>query len=560
MVYVGLIKIVEQLSPNSIENLNNLAATNYNLGNVREAMADQKKILKLDPDFKHAFNNLGACYVHLGNFDKAIEFFKKAVSLARSNWTNIYFPFRYKLLTEEVSLSEVEDIFISDESIIDRVSVMELILRLSVGTNDCERMHRRLCKVIEQDMSLSLSNPAGTTSKKGDAQRSTNLISLVHFGRSGSGFLHALIDNHPDVVTLPSIYFSEYFDRRTWEYISRDGWSGLVENFVSYYDVLFDSRSSVPVMSKASKQIHSIGVKEGLTVLGKNKNDFLELDRTKFAETLSTLISKEAEISPATFFELVHLAFDEVVNGLPSEKTIFYHIHNPDCFSFAHFIHSFPEGKLLMIVRDPLQSCESWAEKADDNYLKICQRIIQMLVDINHYSYQLLNSKGIRLEDLKKIPDQALDRLSNWMGINYSDSLTEMTMMGKKWWGDPASPDYKSEGMKPFGQKSILRPPSNYFDHNDRAILKTLFYPFSVRFGYTESDEVNFQKDLNKLPELLDGLFSFEKQHINNKKITEVELRNNGHFKYFRAELLHRYTILKKNGTYPNMLEPLIIK
>ena len=40
-----------------------------------------------------------------------------------------------------------------------------------------------------------------------------NMISLVHFGRSGTGLLHSLIDNHPEIYTLPSIYFSEFFDK-----------------------------------------------------------------------------------------------------------------------------------------------------------------------------------------------------------------------------------------------------------------------------------------------------------------------------------------------------------
>ena len=36
------------------------------------------------------------------------------------------------------------------------------------------------------------------------------------------------------------------------------------------------------------------------------------------------------------------------------------------------------------------------------------------------------------------------------MGISESPSLKEMTAQGKRWWGDPSSPDYFEDGMEPF--------------------------------------------------------------------------------------------------------------
>jgi hypothetical protein len=53
------------------------------------------------------------------------------------------------------------------------------------------------------------------------------MVALVHFGRSGTGLMHSLIDGHPEVSTLPSIYFSEYFDHSNWEKIISDwlGWN-----------------------------------------------------------------------------------------------------------------------------------------------------------------------------------------------------------------------------------------------------------------------------------------------------------------------------------------------
>ena len=76
------------------------------------------------------------------------------------------------------------------------------------------------------------------------------MIALVHFGRSGTGLMHSLIDGHPDITTLPSIYFSEYFDRITWEKIISAGWDQMVDRFIALYEVLFDAMSFIPVETK----------------------------------------------------------------------------------------------------------------------------------------------------------------------------------------------------------------------------------------------------------------------------------------------------------------------
>ena len=75
------------------------------------------------------------------------------------------------------------------------------------------------------------------------------------------------------------------------------------------------------------------------------------------------------------------------------------------------------------------------------------------------------------------------------MGIKDSDSLYKMTAQSKKWWGDLSSPDYEIDGMEPFGKTSINRQVGSIFSEDDQFILRTLFYPFSVRFGYVDENE-----------------------------------------------------------------------
>ena len=86
-----------------------------------------------------------------------------------------------------------------------------------------------------------------TAPKKTPGELTTKLIqpkkitAMVHFGRSGTGLMHSLIDGHLDVSTLPSIYFSEFFDHFTWKKIIAGGWEEMVDRFATIYDILFDA-------------------------------------------------------------------------------------------------------------------------------------------------------------------------------------------------------------------------------------------------------------------------------------------------------------------------------
>ena len=85
------------------------------------------------------------------------------------------------------------------------------------------------------------------------------------------------------------------------------------------------------------------------------------------------------------------------------------------------------------------------------------------------------------------------------MDIEEQDSLYQMTAQGKKWWGDLSKQDLKEDHMEPFGTGSIERQVGSVFSDHDQFILRTLFYPFSVRFGYIEENLEQFKTNLRKI-------------------------------------------------------------
>ena len=138
---------------------------------------------------------------------------------------------------------------------------------------------------------INIQNPTFDTNKTKKTQPLPDkMVALIHFGRSGTGLMHSLIDGHPEVSTLPSIYFSEYFDHSIWAKIISAGWDGMADRFISIYDVLFDASSSVPVATKSTKLLHNIGIEEGMANVGDQRNEILRVDKIRFRTELKRLM------------------------------------------------------------------------------------------------------------------------------------------------------------------------------------------------------------------------------------------------------------------------------
>ena len=134
-----------------------------------------------------------------------------------------------------------------------------------------------------------------------------------------------------------------------------------------------------------------------------------------------------------------------------------------------------------------------------------------------------------------------------------------MTAQGKKWWGNPTSPDYAKNGMDPFGKTSIKRKVGSVFSTNDQFILRTLFYPFSVRFGYVEENPEQFKVDLQTIRPMLDDMFDFEKSIVERTQANPEQFMESGSYLYLRSGLIERWNTLYQHHTYKNMITPLEI-
>jgi hypothetical protein len=111
--------------------------------------------------------------------------------------------------------------------------------------------------------------------------------------------------------------------------------------------------------------------------------------------------------------------------------------------------------------------------------------------------------------------------------------------------------------MSPFDAASVRRPVGEIFSETDQFVLGTLYYPFSVRFGYREPDPAGFKRDLAAVRPLLDGMFDFEAA-MAARADTDPELfMRGGAYRLLRASLIDRWSVLDEVGDYPGLLTPL---
>ena len=499
-----------------------------------------------------------------GDILTSLNYYKKVIELDQNyapTWINIFQPLQ---IIKSQKLSNDNNSFFFNTNIgseYTQVSKSILKYRLNKGDLSAKSSLKEVLNIISTTENTFIKNPNFFSSELSKPTLPKKITALFHFGRSGTGLLHSLIDAHPEISTLPSVYFSEFFDYFTWKKIIAGGWEDMANRFTTIYDVLFDASSSTPIPDGYNKFISYMGKKEGLTTVGKDKNEILSVDKKKFIKELKQLMSFYDRLDAITFFKLIHSSYEITLQNPYEKKHIFYHIHNPEDYAKLNFLSLTPSANLLMMVREPLQNCESWIKKSfyENNYKKVASRIFTMLFDIDNSIFQDKNSIGVRLEDLKENPKKTIQALCGWLNIIENDSLYEMTAQGKKWWGDPTSKDYEKDGSSPFGKTSINRKIGSVFSNNDQFILNTLFYPFKVRFNYTKENLEQFKKDLLSIKPMLNEMFDFEKKIAEQTKISPEKFIKSGSYLYLRSGMIERWNTLNKFNTYPNMLTPLKI-
>lgn len=485
----------------TVEAYINLAVVHERRKNFKEMLLSIKKAHDIKPNSKTAYN-LALAYERNYRFDKAFASLLPLLNTDQDNrryWGALRFLIPGLCMQKGISSSELNNIekLIHEKFRISPFYEAAISCYLPFNSSDEEKN--------EKNCELGIKTFFSTHGfSKSYNKEILPVYALLHSGRSGTGLLHSLVDNHPEIATLPSVYFSELFNPQVWKKIFSSNKNELIQNFITMYPMVINANSykAIPISSEDKSGLPKA---EGLLNLGDNQNEQYSINLEVFSRDVSSLLNNFTVISPALFLDTVSKAVSIQTTSDQNFKANFYHVHNPQNITSRAINVILPGVKFLMLIRDPIQSLESWIEKPfmDGDIGVVSARIFTFIEGL--FSNRNGNIFALRLEDLKLEPEKTLKALCSFMGVEYRNSLLETTVQGKRWWGDPSSPHFTSEGMDPFDMRPILRPVGNVFSERDQFILGTLFEPLRYRFGYRKSMGKNWSKNLKKVEIMLEA-------------------------------------------------------
>ena len=521
-----------------------VALAHYNLGlslaergDLSDAIASLRRAADLDPSVAAAFCDLGVALQKSGEIDASIEKLVAALDLDPASviaWDNLTIGLETLVFERRRDDATIADWLAAlDQRLSDAPELDILKYRLDALGRNCAAGYEKVRARLAAPGSRSLQT----------------VVALLNYGRSGSGLLDSLIDGHPQIASIPGVLMKGFFARGVWEALRADGAAGLLPRFIETYEVLFDTASSKPVPTGVPREdTVGIGRTEGLANLGPNGDEVMTVDRAAFHAAASQMIDAAGEVDQGTLFRIVHRAYDVAAGGDGAEKPVlFYHIHNPAEYPLANFLGHFPEARLLMTVREPIQSCESWLLKSIEtpaDYTENTHRIERILSLFLDFNFQVRPSAALRLEDLKAEPQATIGRLCAWIGICEAPSLYAQTALGRKWWGDPSGLDYAREkGGSPFAKACLDYPPGRVFSERDLLVLTTLLEPFRVHAGYAAADASAFEANLQRIRPLLDQPMDFERRLFEAATGPDDPTRQVA-YRHFHGFLIARWTQL----------------
>ena len=557
------------LKPDLAEAHSNLGVTLHELGRFEEAEASHTQAIALKPDLAEAHSNLGNMLKELGKFNEAEASYAQAIAL-KPDYADAHCNLG-GTLHELGRLDEAEASY-----------AQAIALK-----PDLAESHRNLGNMLEKlgrlEEAANIYHLMLTTKSEYVSNVTASpVIALLPFGRAGSLFFHSLLDGHPEVATLPGIYFKGWFGIDQWrrfapDIAKRDWRQHLVAKVVKEYQPLFNATCKNNVAGKPFGNSKWLAKDQGFTNLGPNQSQTFVVDQKSFSDTFLFLLEPFSSIGIQECFELIHRAFEisaRKTAGTSSQKSsnIFYHIHNPDSYEYAHFLKHYPHARSLHIIRNPVQSMESWILAAANlgggdktnkdrrhiqsiyHWLRMVDRIVAMFQQLQSPFNAQAHSRGVRLEDVKRNAHDIMPKIAAWIGISDHPAIYESSFCGFQYWG----PSSKETGaITGFDTKAIDLPTGRLFGSRDILIFETLFWPLSCQYGYTQLEAAEFRRQLVEIRPWLDEPLEFEKQLYDELFDQSCALEKLTPYIRLHVLLSRLWETLYRDGTYRNMVKPL---
>lgn len=285
------------------------------------------------------------------------------------------------------------------------------------------------------------------------------LILLVTGGRGGSDFFQGLLDNHEQILQFPGILKVSENLRKILQFTEK---KNIPYFFIKEFPFFFNSKNN----------FH-----ERHNKLGKNRNEFYEVDKKNFVLNFRKLSKKEDNIYK-TLVKLHQAYYLSIGKNINKCKIIFIHTHTIEYSK--RFIKIFSPKSFFIIhtIRRPLNSLlspiKNWLNFKNGSFFFPKDLYFQLDLTFKGI-YSLINLKKdkkifiVLLENLILNKTHVMKNFCKIFDIKFSKILLNCTFFGKQWWGDRVSNRWigKNENVK------------NNNHNNDVA---SFFYPSDINY------------------------------------------------------------------------------
>ena len=381
-----------------------------------------------------------------------------------------------------------------------------MVIRSSFYFGYAQRMESVRVKSV-RDLRRLRSNFDNTLTREFLECKINKVVAIFYYGRSGSYFLHSLLENHPNFLAmnsefrefwqLPEKVFNKPFEKQVVFILSH--WFGFI-NSAKTYDNFTDFgvlRTPVHVPRDLLVNFENIEF-DGLS---ENEKKFKKPELRTFVSALYSLSEtrygadlKRKSLTRLQLFELFHLAWAMSLNKSPQQEfCILFNAHVPGSLTVRNLELVIPTT-CIHTVRNPIQSLGSLLTRyldkdlshsfENDIYASMRNVLAHFFEGDTFLSKKYLDQEfAIRLEDLHRNPESTLRTLMQRLGLNYHPCLLSETFNS-----GPYSFRKGETFVRGFGGPQMSNKYNELFSENDCSKLEEIFrinyekwdYPFSA--------------------------------------------------------------------------------
>jgi hypothetical protein len=279
------------------------------------------------------------------------------------------------------------------------------------------------------------------------------VVSIVYASpRPGTDFLQSLLDSHPQVLTFDGwLVFHKFYNESIAVFGTEKFIAGLSNETpvkkrkaIIVRDFFYEFAWSH--LHKFDSRYDTLENKNKLGVCG---DEYNVVDIDQFVMIALQLMG-DKEFSSRNVFLATYGAYALARSeDLSKKKILIHHVHVQEYI--PDVVKDFPNLKVISCIRDPrvyATKIKKYIEKIPLSKLTIMSTLSMFNIMISGSTY-LANFKGIDvkvniLERLHQNPEEVMNSICEWLGIEYSAVLLKSTWKGKVWHGDNLSDDIKN--------------------------------------------------------------------------------------------------------------------